>query len=42
MRASATATSLSVALENHLKPFMLYTGPYGLVALGTGVATVSV
>lgn len=42
VRASATETSPSVALENHLKPFKEYTGPYGLDALDTGVATVSV
>ena len=33
--------SLSLAEENHLKPLSVYTGPYGLVAPGTGVATVS-
>ena len=42
VRARATATSLSVALENHLNPLTLYTGPYGLVVFGTGVAMVSV
>lgn len=42
VRARARATSLSVALENHLKPLMVYTGPYGLVTFGIGVATVSV
>ena len=30
VRASATATSLSVALENHLKPLRVYRGPKGL------------
>ena len=42
VRARARAISLSVALENHLNPFSQYTGPYGLVACGMGVATVSV
>ena len=43
VRASASATSLSVALENHLKPSSLYWGPYGEgCASGAGVAIVSV
>lgn len=46
VRASATATLLSVALENHLKPFREYCGPSGLpfpkVLLDNGVAVVSV
>jgi len=29
VRANATATSLSVALENHLKPLSVYRGPRG-------------
>ena len=43
VRASASATSLSVALENHLKPSSVYFGPYGSNSPpATGVAIVSV
>lgn len=41
VRAKATETSLSVALENHLKPSRVYLGPYEVFS-PVGVAFVSV